>query len=58
MIRNSNFQASGHLRACTARFVSDLVGNQWKPKCWFCHDAAHLYENQEDNTFRKNKSKR
>ena len=37
---NLKFQASGHLFGCTARFVSDLVGNK-EDTDRFCRVAAH-----------------
>ena len=39
---NPKFQASSHFYGCTARFVSDLVGN---PIDWFSHEAAITPEN-------------
>ena len=39
---NLNFQAcSHHLTGCTARFVSDLIGN---PEDRFSHNAAHILQ--------------
>ena len=34
-----NWQPLAIFCACTARFVSDLVGN---PNCWFSHTMAHM----------------
>ena len=36
-----NPKVSSHFCGCTARFVSDLVGN---PKDRFSHDMAHLVD--------------
>ena len=36
---NPKFQASSYLCGCTARFVSDLVGN---PEDRFSHNEAHF----------------
>ena len=36
---NPKFQVSSHLSGCTARFVSDLVGN---PEDWFSHNEAQM----------------
>ena len=34
-----NFKSLAIFCGCTARFVSDLVGN---PEDWFSHNAAHM----------------
>ena len=35
---------------CTARFVSDLVGN---PNCWFSHAQAHFLNHQDNEPCRE-----
>ena len=41
--KSENFKPPAIFCGCTARFVSDLVGN---PEDWFSHDAAQMINNK------------
>ena len=45
---NRNFESLAIFCACTAQFVSDLVGN---PEDGFSHDAAHISQKNREGVY-------